>query len=279
MNSSNVVRAPSLFLSHGTGPFPLLDPEQESYRELVRKHASKLDGVKGILLFSAHWETDEPHITASNNPGIYYDYEHMRDMLPSAAFEFQYAASGNANLAAEVADRLRDCGFNPILDYQRGFDHSVYVPMTLLRPQGDIPIVQMSILRGQNEEDSTQKNIKLGQAVEYFRDAGYAVIGSGGSYHNFHAIANAFFSNEPIPAGHEKFEKFLLSAATIADPVQRETALLGWRGHSASIIAHPVGEAEHFMPFMVVAGSGGNRAGVRFDMFVYRGAPMSFYSW
>ncbi|KAE8366545.1 catalytic LigB subunit of putative aromatic ring-opening dioxygenase [Aspergillus caelatus] len=279
MSPSNLVRAPSLFLSHGTGPFPLLDPEQESYREMIRKHASKLDGVKGILLFSAHWETEEPRITASNDPGIYYDYEDMRDMLPPAAFKFQYAACGNAILAAEVADRLRDCGFNPILDYQRGFDHSVYVPMTLLRPQGDIPIVQMSILRGQDEEDSTQKNIKLGQAVECFRDAGYAVIGSGGSYHDFRAIANAFFSNAPIPAGPEKFEDFLLSAATIVDPVQRETVLLKWRGHSASIIAHPVGEAEHLMPFMIVAGSGGNRAGVRFDMFVYRGAPMSFYSW
>ncbi|KNG91649.1 hypothetical protein ANOM_000205 [Aspergillus nomiae NRRL 13137] len=279
MGSPTIFRAPSLFLSHGTGPFPLLDPGQEPYRQLVRKHASKLHGVKGILLFSAHWETEEPQITASNNPGIYYDYEDMRDMLPPAAFEFQYAASGNAKLAAEVANRLRDCGFKPILNYQRGFDHSVYVPMTLLRPQGDIPIVQMSILKGQDEEDSTRKNIKLGQAVECFRDAGYAVIGSGGSYHDFRAIANAFFSNAPIPEGPDKFEDFLLSAATIADPVQRERELLGWRRHSASTIAHPVGEAEHLMPFMIVAGSGGDTAGVRFDMFVYRGAPMTFYSW
>ncbi|KAI2732721.1 hypothetical protein CBS147332_1860 [Penicillium roqueforti] len=279
MSVSDVPCAPSLFISHGTGPFPLLDPEQESYRQLLRRHGSKLDGVKGILLFSAHWETETPHISGGDNPGIFYDYENMRDRLPPAAFEFQYPAPGNAKLATEVANRLKECGFSPTLDLQRGFDHAVYVPMILLRPQADIPIVQMSILKGHDEQDSTEKNIKLGQAVECFRNAGYAIVGSGGSYHDFEAIAKAFFTNEPVPAGTERFEKFLKHAASIPDSSQREVALLGWRELPASHTAHLTNCSEHLMPFMVAAGSGGDIAGVRFDIYEYKGAPMSFYRW
>lgn len=279
MAVSETRRAPSLFLSHGTGPFPLLDPEQEDYRHLLRKYESNLNDVKGIIIFSAHWETEEPHITASDKPGIYYDYEDMRDALPPAAFEFQYPAPGDANLAIAIAKQLEEHGFKPVLDHQRGLDHAVYVPMTLMRPQADIPIVQMSILIGKDEREATAKNIILGKAVESFRDAGYAIIGSGGSYHDFNAIAKAFFSNEPIGAGPEQFEEFLLAAASIPDSLHRERVLLGWRDVPASHIAHKLSHSEHLMPFMVAAGSGGEAAGVRFDQYKYKGAPMSFFRW
>ncbi|BCS19871.1 DODA-type extradiol aromatic ring-opening family dioxygenase [Aspergillus puulaauensis] len=271
-------RAPCLFLSHGTGPFPLLDPDQESYRQLVRQHASKLDGVKGILLFSAHWETGQPHITASDNPGIYYDYEDMRNTLPPAAFSFEYPVAGNAKLAIEIANQLRDHGFDPVLDNDRGLDHAVYVPMTLLRPSADIPIVQMSIIKGRDEDDCTQKNIKLGQAVARFRDAGFAIIGSGGSYHDFNAIAKAFFTNEPV-TGAEQFEEFLRSVASIPNSADREEALLGWRADPTSRSAHPRGASEHLMPYMVASGAGGDTPGIRFARYEYKGAPMSFYMW
>ena len=199
--------------------------------------------------------------------------------MPQAAFEFQYPVAGDAKLAAEVSSRLRDCRFHPVLDHQRGLDHAVYVPMTLLRPHANIPIVQMSILKGRDEQDSTEKNIKLGRAVECFRDAGYAIIGSGGSYHDFVAIAKAFFENQHVTAGAEEFEDFLQFAASIPDPALRERTLFDWRKLPASYLAHPSDQSEHLMPFMVAAGSGGNNAGVKFARYEYKGAPMSFYMW
>ncbi|KAL5083454.1 hypothetical protein Trisim1_001444 [Trichoderma cf. simile WF8] len=271
-------RAPCLFISHGTGPFPLLDPEQQAFREMLRKHGSKLDGVKGILLFSAHWETKQPHITMGDEPGLYYDYEDQRAVLPKEAFEFQYAAKGDSQLAVQIAAQLQHRGFKPVLE-RRGFDHAVYVPMILMRPQADIPIVQMSVLRGETDIESTELNIQLGQAVESFRDRGYAVIGSGGSYHDFQAIAKAYFENKFVPAESSAFEDFLESAASIQDPKARAKALLGWRSLSSSYLAHVEGSSEHLMPFMVAAGSGGGHGGVKFDMYTYKGATMSQYIW
>lgn len=271
--------APSLFISHGTGPFPLLDPDQESYREMLRGSGHKLDGVKGIILISAHWETDEPHITAINNPGLFYDYEQMRDVLPEAAFAFQYPANGDSKLAADIAEHLKEFGFRPVLDYKRGFDHAVYVPMTLLRPDADIPIVQMSVLQGRDEKESTDMNIRLGQALECYRSKGYAIMGSGGSFHDFDTIAAAFFKKKHVPASASQFEKFLESVAVISDPTDREATLRGWRDRPESYIAHPVGKSEHLLPFMVVAGSGGNKPGTKFGIYNFRGVPMSCFSW
>lgn len=278
MAATKSQRAPSLFVSHGTGPFPLLDPEQEQYREMLRKHERKLDGVKGIILFSAHWETEQPNITAGDEPGLFFDYEDQKAMLPKEAFEFTYSAKGDSRLAMEVAERLRNVGFQPVLD-QRGLDHAVFVPMTLLRPRANIPIVQMSVLRGNNETESTELNIRLGQALECFRDQGYALVGSGGSYHDFKAIAKAFFENEPIADQASAFEDFLELAASIEDPRLRMEKLLSWRDSDVSYLAHAEGSSEHLMPFMVASGAGGTSSGLKFDTYVYKGAPMSQYIW
>ncbi|CAG9942802.1 unnamed protein product [Clonostachys rosea f. rosea IK726] len=210
-NNSKGLRAPSLFISHGTGPMPLLDSDQESYRQLLRGHGKLLDGVKAIILVSAHWETDEPHITSASDPGLFYDYEHMRDILPREAFEFKYPARG--------------------------------------------------------------------EALAGFRERGSAICGSGGSYHDFHVIAKALFENQPVPPSASVFEKFLETSATVSDAAERRSLLLGWRDFPESFIAHKKGESDHFMPFLVAAASGGDQSGERYDMYNYKGAPMSFYRW
>ncbi|CAH0042300.1 unnamed protein product [Clonostachys rhizophaga] len=219
-NSTKQLRAPSLFISHGTGPMPLLNPDHESYRQLLRGHGKLLDGVKAIVLVSAHWETDEPHITSASDPGLFYDYEDKRDILPREAFEFKYPA-----------------------------------------------------------RESTEKNVKLGEALAGFRERGYAICGSGGSYHDFHAIAKAVFENQQIPQSAGAFEKFLEASATVSDATERRNLLLGWRDLPESFVAHKEGESDHFMPFLVAAASGGDQSGERYDMYNYKGAPMSFYRW
>lgn len=277
----------SFFVSHGTGPFPLLrGPEQEPFLSTLERNKCRIVGSKAIILFTAHWETDEPHISGGLKPGIFYDYEAQRDILPSAAFEVEYDASGDPQLAQAIAEELVRNGFEPHIDYERGFDHAVYVPMTTLRPEADIPIVQMSILKSKKEQDATVRNLALGKAMQRFRDEGYLILGSGGSYHDFEAIAKAFFALPLNPratvnldTNAYRFEEWLAEKASIADVSQRCSDLAKWRDEPDSWTAHVKGSSDHLMPFMVTAGAGGNRAGQRVDYCEVVGAPMGFYFW
>ncbi|KAK1676805.1 Extradiol ring-cleavage dioxygenase, class III enzyme, subunit B [Colletotrichum godetiae] len=275
-------RAPSLFISHGAGPLPLIHPDLENFRQQVAKLGSRLDGVKGIILLSAHWESNEPEITALEDPGLYFDYGTVaaaQALVPPEAYETKYPILGNAALATEIKKRLLDCGFQPVLDYKRGLDHGVFVPLKIMRPNADIPVVQVSVLTGKNEEEATDKNLRLGRALEYFRDFGYAIMGSGGSYHDFLTIQDVFQGAGELPSGAEEFEDYLKSTAAISDASTREEALKRWRETPSSYVSHVKAEAEHFWPFLVAAGSGGDTAGQQILKLLSHGVPMSFYEW
>lgn len=279
MAASKSFRAPSMFVSHGAGPFPLYEKEWEPWRQSVNKLGSKLDGVKGMLVISAHWEADEPHLTSSADPSLCYDYEIVPMALPRHVYEEKYQVKGNRELAADVAQHLQSRGFKPVLDENRGLDHGVFVPLKTIRPQADIPIVQLSILKGSNEQETIDKNLKLGQALEHFRDHGYAVVGSGGSYHDLETAIKGMTEGFPIPAAAEDFEAYLLSIASIAGGEERAQALKNWRKVPSSYVSHCEGHAEHFWPFVVAAGSGGNNPGKRIEFIRNSIGPMSFFEW
>lgn len=249
---------------------------------MLRSHTYLFDNVRAIILITAHWETDEPHISGGDSPGFFYDYEHMRDTLPAKCFELQYQGSGDAALAKNIANCLRTMGFLPVIE-ERAWDHGVYVPMGIMFPDGIIPIVQMSVLCGQSELDATEKNIRLGQALEPFRDEGYAIVGSGGSSHDFGKIAAAYFDKEgkvPKPPKEiQLFEDFLMDVAETQDLEWRKKKLCGWREAPSNQLAHLLGSSEHLMPYMVVAGSGGNDAGRRLDQWSLKGTPVGLYLW
>ncbi|GIJ81503.1 hypothetical protein Asppvi_000002 [Aspergillus pseudoviridinutans] len=275
-----VERAPALFISHGGGPFPILNEDHEPWRQIVRSYSTMFDNTKGIIFFTAHWESSQPSISGASDPNIFFDYEDLKDQLPKAAFEIHYEGKGDADLAQRLAKRLQESGFEPVLDKARGWDHGVWIPMMLLRPSGDIPLVQMSVLQGHDEGDSTEKNILVGQALESFRNEGYAIIGSGGSSHNFDEIMKAYMSpGAKVPKGAELFEDFLQSVASISDPIERKSKLSTWRSAPGNEIAHVPGSSEHLMPFMVVSGAGGHGIGKRTDLWDLVGAPVGFYLW
>ncbi|KAJ0386210.1 hypothetical protein COL922a_004854 [Colletotrichum nupharicola] len=242
------IRAPSLFISHGAGPLPLIHPDFEEYRQLVAKLGSRLDGVKGIILLSAHWECNEPEITALEDPGLYFDYGTVaagQKHVAPEAYETNYPVLGNAALAVEINQRLLGCGFKPVLNHKRGLDHGVFVPLKIMRPEADISVVQVSVLTGKDEKEATRQNLRLA---------------------NF-------------PPEAEEFEDYLKSVAAIPDAKAREKALQSWRDIPSSYVSHLQAEAEYFWPFLVAAGGGGDVAGRRILKFVSHGVPVSFFEW
>ncbi|PVH78727.1 LigB subunit of an aromatic-ring-opening dioxygenase LigAB [Cadophora sp. DSE1049] len=91
--------APVVFFTHGAGPLPALDePENAPVGAFLRSFEPQFDGVKGIVIFSAHWSNEGVKISSGAAPELYFDYEGF----PPAAFDFRYPAPGNPGLAAEA---------------------------------------------------------------------------------------------------------------------------------------------------------------------------------
>ena len=66
---------------------------------------------------------------------------------------------------------------------QRGLDHGVWIPLMLMYPEADIPVIQVSL-----PASSLEDVARTGKALSPLRDDGVLVIGSGGSVHNLRAL-------------------------------------------------------------------------------------------
>lgn len=275
-------KAPVLFVSHGAGPFAILGADfQKGLVELSEKSRWVLDGAKGVIVVTAHWQTDQPHISSAAYPEMYYDYfEEEAKSLPKEAFEIKYSGPGNPALAKHMKEIFDAAGYEAVLDDKRGWDHGVWVPMLLFRPQADLPVVQLSIPLSGPKEDV--ESLKLGKVLESFRDEGYVILGSGHSYHNYEAVIGSIMGGPgaaPIP-DNRPFEDELEKVATKLKGEERMDAILHWREtFPDSEAVHPIGKEEHFLPFIVSIGAAGNDVGKKLGEWEMFGTISSSYVW
>ena len=61
-------------------------------------------------------------------------------------YKYEYKAPGSSQLVQRVSELLSASGLACKLDKQRGFDHGVFVPLSLLYPDADMPVVVLSLL-------------------------------------------------------------------------------------------------------------------------------------
>ena len=231
--------APAIFANHGGGPMPILgDPGHADLTQTLKSMQPWVNELKAIILVTAHWETTEVSITGQEKPGLLYDYYNF----PPEAYKLKYPGKGSPTIANELKTKLQNAGFKANLDTKRDWDHGVYIPMMLLRPQADIPIVQVSVLASQDPAEL----LKYGKVLAEFRKDGVGIIGSGMSYHKM----AGFFA--PNPAGNLEFEKELNNA--LVDPKRKER-FVKWRSWLGANDCHPLSKAEHFSPLVVIVGS------------------------
>jgi aromatic ring-opening dioxygenase catalytic subunit (LigB family) len=81
-------------------------------------------------------------------------------------------------------------------DNVRGFDHGVFIPLKVVFPRADLPIVQVSLLASMDPAE----HIRLGQALAPLRDEGVLIVGSGMSYHNMQTLMANMRGNARSPA-------------------------------------------------------------------------------
>jgi aromatic ring-opening dioxygenase catalytic subunit (LigB family) len=238
-----------VYIPHGGGPLPLLG--DEGHAELVsylRALGAELPRPKAILVVSAHWEEDRPTITSSSLPGLLYDYYGF----PDEAYRLRYPAQGDTALAGRVAEALEAAGFVPRLDAERGFDHGLFVPLSLMYPGADIPCVQLSLVRGLEPA----LHLRLGAALAALADEDLLALGSGFSFHNM----GEFFGASGRDPRNEGFQAWLEDSC--CDPgiaaERRLDKLAAWEGAPYARYCHP--REEHLLPLHVCAGMAGGRA-------------------
>jgi len=178
------------------------------------------------------------------DPGLYFDY----GGFPPEAYEFDYAAPGASELGEHVRSVLSDAEFSPEVESQRGFDHGVFVPLMLMYPDGNIPIVQVSLVRGLDP----QLHIDIGRALSGIEADNLLIIGSGMSFHNLQAMMNA---DERVQAMGEQFHDWLheTCAAPGLSAEERDDRLVNWETAPYGRFCHP--REEHLIPLHVCHGA------------------------
>ena len=166
---------------------PLLgDNRHREMVENLKMIAATISKPSAILLISAHWEEAMPTITQAANPPLIYDYYGF----PEQAYEIQYPAPGQPDLAQTVFSALRSKGIKSALDDKRGFDHGLFVPLKIMYPEADVPCIQLSLLNSLDPRE----HINIGNALSGLEYENLLVIGSGFSFHNM----NAFLAPEQL---------------------------------------------------------------------------------
>lgn len=262
---------PVLFVPHGGGPMPLLD--EPNHRELTHYLQTAMADIprpKAILMISAHWESKVASISSGTAPAMIFDYSGF----PPESYRLNYPAPGEPALANTVLDLLQNQGISAQLDAKRGYDHGTFVPLMLMAPAADIPVVQLSLL---NSLDPAA-HIALGQALAPLREQGVLIVGSGMSFHNM----RAFFSGDPAAKGRsEAFDNWLSETMLDADlnPAQRQQRLENWSSAPEARYSHP--REEHLLPLHVCFGAAtvSSNAAVKSFSGLLFGTQISGFRW
>jgi len=236
---------PVLFVPHGGGPMPVLgEPNHAELVTFLKGVAATLPRPRAILVISAHWEESVATVSSASSPAMFYDYYGF----PPESYHFQYHASGDPVLAQQVVELLDEQGIDARLDAERGYDHGTFVPLMLMYPAADIPVVQLSLVNSLNPA----AQIALGKAIAPLREQGVLIVGSGMSFHNM----QAFFSGNPsVKARSELFDIWLNDTLTngYLENIDRESRLELWQAAPEARFCHP--REEHLLPLHVCFGA------------------------
>lgn len=190
MRPAATAAIPALFISHGAGPAFLLDGQAGSIfatmdrKSEVARAWSEMREARGlprrpkaIVVVSAHWEERTPHVTSGSSNKLLYDYYGF----PDAAYQLSYPAPGDPELARRIV-KLIDSKLGPgttKADPTRGLDHGVFVPLLLLYPEADVPVVQLSL----SDSLDPVHHYEIGRALAPLRADNVLVVGSGQATH------------------------------------------------------------------------------------------------
>lgn len=227
-------RMPALFLSHGAPP--LVDDER--WVAQLKDLASTLPRPRAILMASAHWESAPLMLGATETVPLVYDFGGFERRY----YEVTYPAPGAPELATRIEKLMPDS--EHVARTNRGLDHGAYVPLTVMYPDADIPVLQMSLPTLEPD-----RLLELGRRLAPLRDEGVLVVGSGFTTHGLPFLRD-FRPDAAAPGWSREFDAW--AAEVLARGAVDELA--DFRSRAPGMPwAHPT--IEHFAPMFLTLGA------------------------
>jgi 4,5-DOPA dioxygenase extradiol len=238
-------RMPVLFIGHGS---PMNAITDTAYGRAWQELGVGIPKPRAILAVSAHWYVDGTHVTSNATPRTIHDF----GGFPRALFEVEYPARGDAALATRIAALLDAHGGETSETW--GLDHGTWSVLVHLRPDADVPVLQLSIDR----RAPSSTHLEVGRALAPLRDQGVLILGSGNVTHNLGHAMRARGTDTPEWAA--RVDADVTRAVTQHDG----DALARMLETDAGRMSHPT--PDHYFPLLYAQGASSREDAVSFPV-------------
>lgn len=229
-------RMPTIYIGHGAPP--LVD--DALWVGQLAAWAKTLPRPSAILIVSAHWE-NAPLTLGTTRTGVPLVYDFFG--FPERYYRTLYRAPGAPRLATRVRQLLSDQ--QVVEEPDRGLDHGAYVPLTVMYPEADVPVMQISM-----PSLDPEQLFQIGRRLAPLRDEGVLLIGSGFLTHGLPFLRD-FRVDAPPPAWSTEFDAWAHEALEHGDIDQLSDFV-----HRAPAVRYAHPRTEHLAPLFVTLGAG-----------------------
>jgi 4,5-DOPA dioxygenase extradiol len=155
----------------------------------------------------------------------------------------RYDTPDASALARRVAAMMPDT--QPVHQHpSRGLDHGAWVPLKIMYPEAEVPVLQMSL-----PTQEPYQLLTLGSRLRELRDEGVLVVGSGFLTHGLRYLRE-FRIEAEAPGWSTDFDAWAAEALARGDVAE----LASYRTNAPGMpYAHPT--VEHYTPLFVTLGA------------------------
>jgi 4,5-DOPA dioxygenase extradiol len=234
-NAEGSGRLPAVYLGHGAPT--LID--DDVWPVQLAGWAAAMPQPKAILVVSAHWQSAPLTVGDTESIPLVYDFYGFSERY----YQIRYDSPGAPELAERVVASMPPG--EPVTQRRRGLDHGAFIPLLMMYPDADVPVLQMSM-----PDLEPAHLFEIGRRLAPLRDEGVLIMGSGFLTHGLPYIHQYWDGRPGAPEWSKEFDRWA------ADSLERGDldSLFDFRNRAPGMpYAHPT--VEHFAPLFVTLGA------------------------
>jgi 4,5-DOPA dioxygenase extradiol len=225
---------PALYVSHGAPP----TFEDPAWMAELHGWARSMPKPRAVLVVSAHWESAPLSVSSTEPVELVYDFGGFDPLYHRMRYDTPPAGALARQLLAVLPD-----GETVHEHRSRGLDHGAWVPLKIMYPDADVPVLQLSL-----PTSDPDRLLALGRRLRPLRDQGVLVVGSGFLTHGLPFID--WSRPDLVPGWSREFDAWAADALARGDVAE----LARFRSAAPGMpYAHPT--VEHFTPLFVTLGA------------------------